>query len=188
LIKNSRTRPTKRKKEGKITVTTRIETKTLINNMNRLFGCGLLILLFFSGCDSKLVFEGKKDFTDRYWVFNDPATFNFEIADPDQKYNLSVNIRNSARYKYQNIYLQYYLEDSTGRLISKDLKNIQLFNAKTGVPVGKGLGDLYDVDRVFLEDFEFEGKGTYVFRIDQFMRQDSLSEVLAVGLRVEYAE
>ncbi len=156
--------------------------------MKRLFGWCLLILLFFTGCNSKLVYEGKKDFTNRYWVFNDPATFNFQIDDPSQKYNLSVNVRNTAEYKYQNIYLQYYLEDSTGRLISKDLKNVQLFNAKTGIPVGQGLGDLYDVERVFLEDFQFENKGAYVFRIDQFMRQDSLSEIMAVGLKVERAE
>ncbi|MCK5207121.1 MAG: gliding motility lipoprotein GldH, partial [Cyclobacteriaceae bacterium] len=33
-----------------------------------------------------------------------------------------------------------------------------------------------------------ENKGKYKLRIDQFMRQDSLPEILSVGLRVEYAK
>lgn len=146
-------------------------------------------LLFISvGCDSQRVFEGKKDYSDRYWVFNNPAEFEFEISDPDKSYNLLVNIRNTSKYEYQNIYLQYYLEDSTGRLISKELKNIQLFNPITGVPLGNGLGDLFDIEKPFLEDYTFEHSGKYKLRIDQFMRQDSLPEILSVGLRVEYAE
>ncbi len=148
---------------------------------------GLLVSLV-PGCDSKRVFEGKKDFPDRYWVFNNPAEFEFEIIDPDKNYNLLFNIRNSAKYQYQNIYLQYYLEDSTGMLLSKELKNIQLFNAITGVPLGKGIGDLYDIEKVFLEEYNFMNPGLYRLRIDQFMRQDSLPEILSVGLRVEVAE
>lgn len=144
--------------------------------------------IIVTACDSRRVFEGKKDFPNRYWIFNDPAEFEFEIENKDKTYNLLFNIRNTAKYQFQNIYLQYYLEDSTGRLISRELKNIQLFNAKTGVPLGQGLGDLYDIEKVFLEDYQFQNEGKYKLRIDQFMRQDSLPEILSVGLRVEYAE
>ena len=146
------------------------------------------LLFIVSGCDSNRVFEGKKDFSEKYWGFNNPAEFEFEISKTGKNYNLLFNIRNTAKYQYQNIYLQYYLEDSTGRLLSKELKNIQLFNPITGVPLGKGLGDLYDIERTFLENYTFATKGKYKLRIDQFMRQDSLPEILSVGLRVEYAK
>lgn len=148
----------------------------------------LLISLFFTSCERDIVFEGKQDFPERYWVFNNPAIFNFDITDINSRYDILVNIRNSATYPYQNIYLQYYLEDETGRLLSSDLKNIQLFNAVTGVPVGKGLGDLYDVERPFLDSYQFESTGKYSIRIDQFMRQDSLPEIVSVGLRIKYSE
>lgn len=139
-------------------------------------------------CDSKRLYQGKKDFKQKYWIFNDPAQFDFQISDTDKTYNLLFHIRNTANYQYQNIYLQYYLEDSTGRLLSTELKNIQLFNPITGVPLGKGLGDIYDIEKVFLEDFSFDRPGKYQVQIDQFMRQDSLPEILSVGLRVEFAE
>lgn len=150
----------------------------------------ILVILFFivSSCDNNRVFEGKIDFSDRYWVFDNPAEFEFEIYDSEKPHNLIFNVRNSAKYPFQNLYLQYYLEDSTGRLISKDLKNIQLFDTKTGVPYGKGIGDIFDIQKTFLEQYTFENKGKYKLRIDQFMRQDSLPEIMSVGLRVEYTE
>lgn len=147
---------------------------------------GMIVLL--AACGGNTVFEGKKDFSRRYWVFNDPAVFDFEIEDTEQPYDISVHVRNSSEYPYQNIYLQYYLEDESGRLLSEDLKNIQLFHPVTGVPVGSGLGDIYQVERVFLDSYRFESAGKYTFRIDQFMRQDSLSEVISVGLKVALSE
>jgi len=141
-----------------------------------------------SGGDNKRVSEAKKDFKENFWVFNDPAEFEFQIEDAEKSYNLLFNIRNTSKYKYQNIYLQYYLEDSTGRLLSNDLKNIQLFHKITGVPMGKGLGDILDIEKVFLEKYRFDNPGLYRLRIDQFMRQDSLPDVLSVGLRVELSE
>ena len=144
----------------------------------------LCIPILFTSCDQNLVFEGKKDFPERYWVFNNPAVFDFEITETSKEYDILVNVRNSSKYKYQNIYLQYYLEDEAGKLISKELKNIQLFDAITGIPVGTGLGDLYDVERPFLENYKFDEGGKYRFRIDQFMRQDSLPEIVAVGIRI----
>ncbi len=156
--------------------------------MKRSFSAGLfLILIVFQACDSKRVYEGKKDFSDKFWTFNDPAVFDFEIPDTGKKYNMLFNIRHTADYKYQNIYLQYYLEDSTGRLVSKELINIQLFNAITGVPLGKSIGGIYDLQRAFLEDFSFDRIGKYHMQIEQFMRQDSLPGILSIGLRVEYA-
>lgn len=148
----------------------------------------IFTLIATLSCDTKQVYQEKKDFRDRHWVFSDPARFDFEITDADRSYNLLFHVRNTAKYQFQNIYLQYYLEDSTGRMLSRELKNIQLFNSITGVPLGKGLGDLYDIEKAFLEDFRFEYPGKYRVQIDQFMRQDSLPEILSVGLRVEYAD
>ncbi len=148
----------------------------------------LSLLSLMAGCDSSSVFEGKKDFSDRYWAFNDPAEFEFDIEDVDKAYNLFFSVRNTSMYPFQNIYLQYYLEDSTGRLQAKDLTNVQLFNAKTGIPIGSGLGDLYDIEKPFLEKYKFGSAGKYKLRIDQFMRKDSLPEIVSVGIRVEMAK
>lgn len=147
---------------------------------------GSLCVIF--ACESNSVFNGKKDFSDKYWSFNDPAEFEFEITETDKPYNFFLNIRNTSKYQFQNIYLQYYLEDSTGMLLSKELKNIQLFNSITGVPLGDGIGDIFDIEKAFLEDYSFQNPGKYKLRIDQFMRQDTLPEILSVGLRIDVLE
>jgi gliding motility-associated lipoprotein GldH len=147
---------------------------------------GMLVII--SGCDSQSIYKAKKDFSEKYWAFNDPAEFEFEILETDKPYNLHFNIRNTSKYQYQNIYIQYYLEDSTGMLITKELKNVQLFNSVTGMPLGEGIGDILDIEKTFLEDYTFSNPGKYKLRLDQFMRQDTLPEILSVGLRVEMAE
>jgi len=150
--------------------------------------CFIGMWLFFSGCDKNSIFEGNKNFESRYWVFNDPAVFEFEISNLQDKYDLSLNVRTTGDFKYQNLYIQYYLEDTTGQLINEDLKNIQLFHPVTGVPVGDGIGGSYDVTRTFLEDYSFTKSGKYILRLDQFMRIDTLREVLSVGFRIEKSE
>ena len=156
--------------------------------MRNLFLSLFFSLIILQACDSKRVYEGKKDFNDKFWAFNDPAIFRFTIPDTTGNYNMLFNIRHSADYKYQNIYLQYYLEDTTGRLLTRELVNIQLFNPVTGVPIGKGIGGIYDLQRPFLKDFHFEKSGDYQLQVEQFMRQDSLPEILSIGLRVEYSD
>ncbi len=156
--------------------------------MRALPACILASLFFIIGCNSNSIFEEKKDFSEGYWVFNNPAEFEFDVVEDNRSYNFLFSIRNTSKYQYRNIYLQYYLEDSTGRLLSKELKNVQLFHPKTGIPLGQGLGDLFDLERTFLEDYQIENKGKYKLRIDQFMRQDSLPEILSIGLKVQYAE
>jgi len=144
----------------------------------------LIIIVFLGGCDNDRLFEEKRDFPERYWTFNDPATFQFEITNLQYKYDFSLNVRTTAEYKFQNLYIQYYLEDTTGRLVDEGLKNILLFHPVTGMPMGDGMGS-YDVTRTFIEDFTFTKRGKYTLRLDQFMRIDTLKEVLSVGFRVE---
>jgi gliding motility-associated lipoprotein GldH len=143
------------------------------------------VVIASSGCDKKRLFEGYKDFPDRQWIQSESAEFEFLVENKDIDYNIYYSIRNTNAYPFQNLFLQYYLEDSTGNLLSKDLKNIQLFHPVTGVPVGDGMGDIFVLKKPFLENFKFEESGIYRLRIDHFMRMDTLPEIISVGIRVE---
>jgi len=147
----------------------------------------LFLSMFFYACNNDRVFEGKKDFEDRFWPKQEQVHFDFEIQDKDSEYNLFYTLRYSNTYPYQNIYLQYYLEDSSGKVVSKELDNILLFNAITGIPTGDGLGDIITLQKQFLGHYKFPAEGLYNFNIEQFMRLDTLPEILTVGLRLEKA-
>ena len=145
----------------------------------------LIFLLLTFSCDRKLVYEEKVDFDNRTWVRQQAVNFDFQIQDTIPKYNIHYTIRYTNKYPYQNLYLQYYLEDSAGNVLNKELNNIILFNPVTGIPTGDGLGDILTVQKKFIGDYQFPAPGFYGLSIEQFMRLDTLPEILTIGIRVE---
>ncbi|MEO5600137.1 MAG: gliding motility lipoprotein GldH [Cyclobacteriaceae bacterium] len=154
----------------------------------RSFLAFIIISGFLLACDEERVFEKNSDFDSRFWLVNEQPEFEFEISDTRQRYNLYCNVRNSVSYPYARIFLTYYFEDSTGFQLEKKLVGKLLFDDKTGEPNGNsGLGDIYDHRIPLKINYQFQRSGVYKIRFEQFMRADTLSGILAVGLRVEKA-
>jgi gliding motility-associated lipoprotein GldH len=145
-----------------------------------------MIIAFCSSCDEGRVFEKNADFNSRDWLVSDKPEFEFEISDTLLSYNLYCNIRNSVAYPFSRIFLTYYLMDSSGVQLEKRLVTQMLFDDTTGEPHGNsGLGDIYDHRIPLKKNYRFDRPGKYKMRFEQYMRRDTLSGILAVGLRVE---
>lgn len=145
---------------------------------------GLLILL--SACDRNRIYETNIDLTDRTWKVKDTVEFEFRIEDLSPRYKLSCDLRNTLDYPYSRVFITYHLFDSTGREFETKLITQNLFDQKTGTPFGSsGIGDIYDHRFSLLSDYEFKNVGRYKMRLEQFMREDTLQGIVAVGLRVE---
>jgi len=153
--------------------------------MNRILLFLIIGIFVYSGCNRNRIFERNVKFEDRIWNKDTAAVFNFEIADINADYAFYFNIRNTILYPYQNIYLSYSLEDTLGNIYDSDLANINLFDSKTGKPFGSGMGDIFDHQYLVIEDYQFNNPGMYSFKIRQYMRMDSLPEIMSVGLRIE---
>ena len=151
--------------------------------------CLIGLILSFASCDSNRVFEENIDFKDRTWKVTEPAQLEFAISDTTQRYNLYLDVRNSLDYPYSRLFVNYNLYDPSGQEISKKMISEYLFDQKTGKPKGNsGLGDVYDHQFVFLHNYSFPKPGKFKINFEQFMRQDTLQGILAVGLRVEVIE
>ncbi len=151
----------------------------------------LLLCLFFlllMGCDTDRIYEENRDFHNKQWVVSDTPTFQFTIDDPQQTYNIYWNVRNTISYPYQNLYLTYFLEDTLGHRLDTDLHNMQLFAPKTGEPYGDGLGDIFSHQFLAIPQHKFDTAGVYQIKLEQYMRTDTLPEIISVGVRVEEAE
>jgi gliding motility-associated lipoprotein GldH len=147
------------------------------------------IFILLTSCDSNRVFENNVVFEDRTWKITEPALLEFEIQDISKPHNLYLDVRNSIDYPYSRIFINYSLSDSAGIELSKKLISEYLFDQKTGKPSGEsGLGDVYDHQFLIGGNFSFNHSGKYKVRFEQFMRQDTLKGILAVGLRVETIE
>ena len=144
-----------------------------------------LVVILMYACNSNRIYERNVKFSDRIWNKDSAAVFKFEITDINTDYTFYFNLRNTILYPYQNIYLTYSMEDTLGNVYDSDLTNINLFDSKTGRPYGNGMGDIFDHQYMVIEDYQFNNPGTYLFRIKQYMRMDSLPEIMSVGLRIE---
>ena len=153
----------------------------------RLLVYGFLVILGICciSCDPDRVYEKNLDLTSQYWHKDSLHSFHFEIPDQELTYNLYCNIRNTVAYPYHNLYFTYFLEDSLGKTITTKMEEIFLFDPKTGKPNGSGIGDIFDHQVPVMENYTFKSKGSYTFKMQQFMRMDSLPDILAIGLRVE---
>ncbi len=146
----------------------------------------LLSAVFFISCDSQRTYEDNFEFNDRTWKVTEEPRFNFTIADTSLRYNLYYNVRNSLAYPYARIFVMYHLYDSTGKELSRKLVMSDLFDQKTGRPLGdSGLGDVYDHQFPLLQHYPLKIPGNYSVKLDQFMRLDTLQGVIAIGIRVE---
>jgi len=139
------------------------------------------------GCDEQRVFEKNLDLAGNQWYIDTVPSFSFRIDDISIPYNIYYNVRNAVNYPYYNLYVTYYLQDSSGKQLSSALQNLVLADAKTGKPLGDGLGDIFDHQVLSLKEYRFPYAGTYTFRIRQYMRQDPLPLIMSVGVRVEKA-
>ena len=154
--------------------------------MTRLIGSLILITLAIS-CDTARIYEVNNELADQGWLADSVQQFRFKISDTLQEYRILCNIRNTNSYPFRNIYVQYALADTTGNIMSSGLINRELFDATTGKPLGSGFGDVYDHSFPLAENLSFPYRGEYDVSITQYMRRDTLPDVLAVGLRVEYS-
>lgn len=148
---------------------------------------GLLVLCIAS-CDDQRVYESNVELPQKMWLSDSVVHFQFKVESSKTRYNLYYNIRNTLSYPFQNLYIRYSLQDDQGNLVQKDLVNQVLFDPKTGRPFGSGLGDIFDHQFLLIDDYKFERAGVYDFSIQHYMRPDTLTEVMAVGVRLEKAK
>lgn len=146
----------------------------------------VILATWLIACDDSRVYEQNVSFEDRAWKVTEEPRFEFNIADTAQQYNLYYNVRNALDFKWARIFITYHLYDSTGFELTRKLVHHDLFDEKTGKPLGEsGIGDLYDHQFMLLPNYRFPHKGKYTVKLDQMMRSDTLAGVLAVGVRLE---
>ena len=143
------------------------------------------VSLFFFSCDSNRIFEENKSLADNFWERNNKISFEANIDDTNLIYNVYINIRNGSAYAYSNLYIFLVTKMPDGK-VSKDTLNCYLQD-QTGHWAGKGLGDAWESRILFKPMVKFNQKGKFVFEYEQGMREEKLSGIMDVGLRIEKA-
>lgn len=140
-----------------------------------------------TACDEGQIYEKNVDFEGYIWSVRQKPAFTFDIADTTQRYDVYFNVRNASAYGYYNLYLKHTLTDPAGKPVSQLLHQMLLMDPQTGEPRGSGTGDIYDHQFLALPNQKFQHAGTYTIVLEQYMRQNQLPGLMAVGVRVAQA-
>lgn len=155
--------------------------------MNRLARpvMAVVMTILFAAC-------GQKDFYVRnvpidLGVWPPGLFYRFEVPvrDTAGSYNIYLQVRNDGRYEYSNLWLFIRTNSPTGAIL-RDTLECRLADAQ-GRWQGRGSGGRFSLEIPLRYRVRFPVPGTYVFEIDQGMRDKELKYITDLGLRIEKA-
>jgi len=149
----------------------------------------LLFVVFLSiiySCDPNQVFESNIEINDFSWHKDSIIEFQVDIQDTISLHNIYINVRNTSRYKMQNLFLFVTTTSPTGSTL-RDIFECYLADER-GKWTGSGWGDIYDNQFIYKRNIRFPVSGVYTFEYVQAMRTDKLEYISDIGLRIEKVE
>ncbi|MFT5618917.1 MAG: gliding motility-associated lipoprotein GldH [Arenicella sp.] len=147
----------------------------------------LSLVFLFASCQEKAIYNQYADLDDGNWELNSLIDFEFEIENASKPVNLFYNIRNDVSYPFYNLYVKYELTDPNGKILRSNMHEANLMDPTTGAPIGTG-ESLFDNQILLLKNFQFPESGKYKFSIKQYMREEKIEGIWAVGLTIKDIE
>jgi len=140
-------------------------------------------MLLFSSCGKEYFFSATTELPQQIWTYKNTPEFSVTIENTDAVYNLLLDITHRTDFPYQNIYLKFHATDPAG---VQTVTIIPLnFANKAGVWYGDCDSEWCQLEGFLQKNLKLSTKGTYLFKLEQFMRIDDLSGIKAVGIKLE---
>jgi len=123
-------------------------------------------------------------FDKKTWNSDSVILFSINSKDSIERHKVTLNIRHTTDYKFQNLYLFTHFQgasDTVELMISE----------KNGKWKGRGIGTAREISFVLKKDVYFEKEEDYSLSVEQAMRYGNKNKInkliglLAVGLSVE---
>lgn len=141
---------------------------------------GLTFLALAFSCSEDRAFEEFHSFPALAWNEKDTVNFDLKALTGPTGRKL-IGIRFSDEYPFSNCYIRVIGRDTAGAILDNKLINVPLFDSKSGQPRGKGFGNSFTAYDTL--PFELSQQVSQLAFI-QYMRQESLPGVEAVGLKI----
>ncbi len=142
-----------------------------------------LLSIAITGCDAEKFYDQSLSLPGDNWPDDEALSFTVNIEDTASPYTFYINVRNSASYRYNNIYFFLTTTFPDGGM-SRDTIECMLA-ARDGAWLGKGRGKYRD-NRIWIRDnIHFPRKGEYKLSLNQAMREKVLPGISEAGVRLE---
>lgn len=141
----------------------------------------IILFLPFS-CQRNVEFDQFSTIDKSGWSWNDPLTFEVELNDTVNLYDLFIQVRHTVDYPMSNLYMFVKVAGPSGQSLT-DTVNFILAESD-GMWLGSGVGKLKELRLLYRKNTLFTDPGIYTFVIEQGMRNPSLP-VTDIGIRIE---
>jgi len=138
------------------------------------------------GCTDGAVIDTSQEINERTWSYIRKITIPVKIEDTAASYDIYMNLRHTASYKYSNIFILSHITGPDRKKVT-ERKEFQLAYPD-GEWLGSGSGNLYSYQLLLKKGYKFPAPGTYTFEFEQNMRDNPLREISDVGLRIEHSK
>lgn len=141
------------------------------------------LTLAATACSKPVVFDAVQTTNGHEWSASNKLRFEASIADTSLSYRIMLHVRNHVDYPYANLFLFLQTRMPNGN-ITRDTIECLLADP-SGQWQGKGSG-LYRQHLIPLHNrLKFPLPGTYIFYLEQGMRDTLLFGITGAGLRIE---
>jgi gliding motility-associated lipoprotein GldH len=156
----------------------------MIRGINKyIFVLILTSQLLLSSCNSNVIFSDSKVMNKNTWNLTDIPSFKVKVTDTINSNNVIFTLRTGSSYPFRNIYLFVTTTSPDGKSITDTLQ--YSVADESGNWLGKGFGDIHELNLTYKSNVYFPVKGIYQFNIQHGMRNEDLAGVYDIGLRVE---
>lgn len=144
----------------------------------------LILLLLLASCGKKVVLDELYSFKNLTWHLDSAIIAQWEPNDSEEAVFMSMYIRHSTDYPYNNIYLFRSIESTQG-IEYTDTVNVALANP-LGVWNGSGMSNLKTIEiPIGKGAVRFRNDERYTLKIIQGMRDTLLYGIQDVGVQFE---
>ncbi|WP_235298609.1 gliding motility lipoprotein GldH [Portibacter marinus] len=146
---------------------------------------GLLIfslLAVLIACSDDVYYEQSFDLAEGQWSYDDQATFAFEIEDVEDYFDLVLDLKHSADYVFENVYVQMHTTFPSGETVTDEV-SLQLADALDQWE-GQCNQSTCEVSILLQNRVRFKEVGEYELAIEQYNRQNPLPGIESLTLKI----
>jgi gliding motility-associated lipoprotein GldH len=152
--------------------------------MKKFFFSGILISLFLiQACDKNRFYFKFVEIPGDKWNNKNILHFDVPILDTINSHSVYLLVRNTANYKYNNLFLFVTTTSPLGYSI-RDTLELTLADQR-GKWTGKGAADIFTSQHPYKINVRFPYRGVYSFDIEQALWEKDLMNISDIGLRID---
>lgn len=151
--------------------------------MRRLFLYSLMIFsLTLVSCQKRNVYCEFHKFNNYTWGRFDKVTFTIPIDQADFNADIILSVRHLGEYPYKELPVNIVMTTPSGeeRIMEKTIK----IRDENNEFIGSVAGNLYDIDEILWNDFNFNRQGTYTIEFENLIPKIGIPAIDDIGLTV----